>query len=1722
MINPEPEPCRSFAYFTIAPLNDVPLDGTIVTQSDYDESGEVEREDASGVLIQNTINVQPPINPPSGGISEEPPVEAATSNESILYDTVQDTYFSTRAGLVRRMGHFAAGLTPDGTADRIYVFGGFTGNAEAFTTNITPLVEAFDIATQTWEFTTDMPTARAFGQTVVSGNTVYCIGGIEIDPMTSQYVVSRKIEAFDTVTELWNTTLAPMPEDLGVAYGDAQIIDGNIYIVCGINTILNNSEPGDLSTKILRYSIADDEWATITPSDELLYARLTPFGWYRNPSFTQGDVQRYYVFGGSIPKPQEQIDAEVEAIVEELLVELQAFLLSSSYFQNLTEGEQEAFQAEKEQEIRDSVNVPAFIYLSTGFKFKGGSEVLNNGILTMDISDTVDDEWPILPKARDAGKAIYIAHQDSVYLIGGANQNQSTTLNRNESIDHIDDSYRKNTSLNRGRAYFAAVVIGDEIYFNGGLTSGHKPGWIEIDVQVFPEFVEALGTQSAGYLVTLRNDSGEILEDDVTVNVRGRLRMDELDSVLVDFLVTRGTDRALGGDGSGNAPETQGGSLGGAANSILDPNSDQFQFNAARKLTEDVLLFPILFSSNEFTVSAGIGGVTLLPRSEDPLADFEKLAEFINTLLGSTPETETFDGDLTRQELAALGDTLTTVKLPPTRLNSGSLRELYDVEAIFTIIDDFYFGQTVSELDFNIQQEIKSKIEQNIEGPDPEPPPPGGEGGAGEGEGGEEPPPFPPPPSEPPEEEEEVTLTSLLTLSHTSSPDPPFVPPPSSGGGTSGSGGASGPGGFPQSGQCLFCDNILPLGVTPRPQLPTVLVTFFNATDWVPQIKNRIVDNESKLQRVIDELERIDNEIPFGSSQLYGAMFEAARLLAGELLDDVKKSIYIASDNSQNLSLVTRDAAIEEVNSIDGDLKVPVVYTVFSTSFPLSIAALLQRAELGDIEKITQETGGQSTTLIESGFINEILNLTIGSATGGLGFGIYTKIIEFAELSAFTSMDLEFSLPPNTRGFVRFRHSKDGFNFGDLSERFEGSQTIDFVDFFAKSIEIEIVLTTGFTEGITPEYDTVATGVPKLLSITFEISGEKIDFIFLDKEDVLTNVQQLASTFEGDVPENADVEIGVAGSQSHDWRDFQSAARPPIKNLGKTFFIDRTDDVFNFVPQEFMTTLDEQLYTTVYGPWDPSAKVTVLRVVEASQVGSFTGAGSTVSGTGTSGEGSGAGTGGTGSGTGTSSNGGGQAAQVPSFEGGAFGGTSGGGGTGGTGGGGTGGTGSGSGSGSGSGEGGIEIGGTGGATQESTTVDVPVLSGFQLYARAGQVLFDTRQPPDAVFKLEIINSDKMRVGLRLINRLHTQSIAIEGVGYIYSTNDVKPVELSQVAPKAINVTISPQNPTSVDTIFALYDYVDLNGDPESGTIISWFKNGVQLIEIQGKTSFSNEDLTDVNKMAVNDKIFFSVQPSDGRDLGQTVFSPAVIITPTQPGAGGTQIVPYKDGAVFERFDTSSTFQVEYAFETEDVGTVEDGTVVRWIVNGETFKEGTFSELDLDENGVPIVTAKIIVPGESVGTVLAHTIGNTIQAEVTPKTTEITGLKVTTQEIIVVNTIPVAENVVIDPASPTQNSTLEVSYDIVDIDIDGGIQSDASEIRWYRALQAPPGGGGGQGIEGGGGTGGGEFEVVSELNNLTTVASSFLTPGEAWFAEVTPSDGQDLGIPVPSNVVVIQA
>ena len=98
------------------------------------------------------------------------------------------------------------------------------------------------------------------------------------------------------------------------------------------------------------------------------------------------------------------------------------------------------------------------------------------------------------------------------------------------------------------------------------------------------------------------------------------------------------------------------------------------------------------------------------------------------------------------------------------------------------------------------------------------------------------------------------------------------------------------------------------------------------------------------------------------------------------------------------------------------------------------------------------------------------------------------------------------------------------------------------------------------------------------------------------------------------------------------------------------------------------------------------------------------------------------------------------------------------------------------------------------------------------------------------------------------------------------------VHISNTPPTASDLAISPSKPLDTDTLRAIYTYSDIDGDPENGSEIRWYKNGVH------QPAFDDSLTVPDSATTATEYWHFTVKPCDGEDFGDLqTLSPAVPI-----------------------------------------------------------------------------------------------------------------------------------------------------------------------------------------------------------------------------------------------------
>tara|TARA_Y100000310_G_scaffold57488_2_gene52687 strand:+ start:20195 stop:23269 length:3075 start_codon:yes stop_codon:yes gene_type:complete len=438
---------------------------------------------------------------------------------------------------------------------------------------------------------------------------------------------------------------------------------------------------------------------------------------------------------------------------------------------------------------------------------------------------------------------------------------------------------------------------------------------------------------------------------------------------------------------------------------------------------------------------------------------------------------------------------------------------------------------------------------------------------------------------------------------------------------------------------------------------------------------------------------------------------------------------------------------------------------------------------------------------------------------------------------------------------------------------------------------------------------------------------------------------------------------------------------------------------------------------------------------------------------------------------------------------------------------------------------------------------------YYAYPRDGLIVMSSMLDynyKDGDFKIDVINTQTHKIGLRLTNKSYLKGLEIFGIGKMFTSGRSLDPPLDKVPPEAKNVVVSPNRPGVYSKMSVSYDFFDINFDKENTgkAVIKWYINDVHINYLDDFTtwndvdnandplfdkalSFTIADLatgeTVIEKAQVNgesilkvgDKVHYTIKVSDGDLLSGLVKSNVVQVFQEKPAVKEVVVKGLlPDGTITERITANNDAIVQFNFQS-DVD--ENETDIVWYVDGTEFKRGKVGD-EPGFGGCPITQicpAEVSVGNLQVGLVML----NEIFVQVTPVSRGIIGDTVQSDTVVVKNALPEVSEVALTPNSPNQFEDLFLKWEFFDFEIDAlddPSQTDTSTVQWFRKNPGAT-----------------DFEevadttslaqIVTNINGRTSVVSNSLVfVDQEWYAKVTPNDSLDDGIPVDSNIVTIHA
>jgi len=1666
---------KSYAHIVFAPVSpQQTVLESIKATSTYDQSGLVKREMSVCIIVKLT----------QGDFKKSDTITDIFSGALERYDiSLTSGSWESKSSMINPRGD----IVLENVGDKLYAIGGLSSAA------ISKFVEEYDPSTDAWLPKTGMVTPRFSSMSVVFNSKIYVIGGITAGFLANNLTTTAATEVYDPATDTWEVLAdMPFPLTMGVAHYMSVGGEDRIYVLCGMQEITEDGEIEIVNDSVIYYDIDNDEWVVDSSFSDLelaLFQRLSP------GSFVVGN--KVQVFGGAI-----------EIILEHIPVT------------GLAEQE-------------------------TGKKLIYPTDSFSYNVATKEI-DITDGDIDLLPRPRFRTR--YDSSGNNHFLVGGSD-NTTQTLKTFEKIDTSSSDYAltRLPDLTNGKAS-AGIAIADDagtdyLYLAGGYKSGRSSGFLQFRTEINTGGVLSRmrldGKQSVSVDIDLVDEGGTVPTGDITIKVRG----------FIEILDSNG--RPITGQ-----PE------GAQAVAALEENTEASQKVAADTVMDATAVYPVLFTQQEVVAKNGKATVTLLPRAEDLLralalneeGEIEVAQASATATTGSTE-----DADVELQvvegvervpyvlavELTVINDTYYGQTITKSILDAeasqtgvgvltGSVPDvIFVVDASTSVLNDF---EGVSVGDFNgdgtentildAQLAAFSAINQQLID---------GELGADA-------------------RVAIVTFNSTASILDMSSVDSKikFFAHPLDDENSD----------FEEDVNIALRSISVSEGSNYKAALAkTIELVKLMGTSSENGNVIFMSDGASDALDYQDEANELDSLV--SNVQAFGvgpnanltslqiidpnartferadALFDALGVL-GNVAKQCKKSVNVGvsmewTELSVGISLANIEVLRNEVNQFTADDGA----SLFSV-LPGALAQLEDpRVEtFSDIEWIPQvitEVGNNA------GSSQEVLNI-ITNLENTIPFGASAMLDSLDEAAQILS---DNDVDGITKSSYLFCDNESNMSRKTLDEVVELWRVIEqegetplVISSF--SVVSPPTLSSALNTVDSDELETLAneTGGNVITVLSGDFEDETVnlfagqvtgsmgygEYQFIWDIGSIVEINKISALFELFTNTNGSWKISVS-DDGYTYTEIEDTFNPNVEvafaNLLTRFikfeivlitgFSAFTDAEYELIPlpaspamtrieveyslpNENLLLLEDLSTSTV-----PQQVVVAVDAINTTNNEIVSGVAKSDSGNwldyqndaqlqiGQNGK-----------------------IFIP-----------------------------------------VRFGEENADREKLISINrftfrthferwdpdsVIILydsdgnqissDSFTAYAREGMIVFDSIPTGDVY--IDIRNQAVLKVGLRITNRSQVAPVDITGVGYMYSTNANLLPPVQAIPPVAVNVIISPDEPTSFTALTASYSFNDINDDDEviDERVIRWYINGVRreylddLVTWNDLTNrvdpiftnvftFDTTSLTTENEIIAaarrngqfilkkDDKVYYTLQVSDGNSVSILHKSEIVTIAEHPPTIESVTIKgKTPTGKVKATVTANDSAFVDFALLADGLS---GSPRITWTVNGEEFKTGSVSIVP----GISEIEADEINDFGTIGIAF----NNSLVVTVTPETDGASGEELASEELVVQNAIPEVDNVIVTPSSPSTSHTLNLFFQFNDADIDQGdaTQSNESIIKWFFADAST----------------GNDFQEVSELEGELNVPSTLTSRGQRWRATVEPFDGLDSGITVSSNIVTIR-
>jgi hypothetical protein len=363
--------------------------------------------------------------------------------------------------------------------------------------------------------------------------------------------------------------------------------------------------------------------------------------------------------------------------------------------------------------------------------------------------------------------------------------------------------------------------------------------------------------------------------------------------------------------------------------------------------------------------------------------------------------------------------------------------------------------------------------------------------------------------------------------------------------------------------------------------------------EWIPSVKSLLTNNAGTQEEVLQQINNLKNATPLGTSTMYDAIIAGDRILSDSAVDNSQKTIYVFTDNEASTSLASIQNVVDETNDIDGDKEVPIMVGNMAISDDAALSVKASRSDTKNINNLSFNTGGQSVTVVDESFLDDIVGIFYRSSVGSMGYGTYEFVKDFGEEVLINRISATFDIPSSDSNATwSIETSLDGYNYTAIDVIYNPTDSVTFENLLVRYIRFKIIMVSGISSSLIDEYGTTPD-TPSLDSIEVVFNANKVAYLYLNKEDVDISPYQITLAVDANEINNDQIKVGVAKSDAINWEDFSTESQPVVDQNGKVVIPIRfSQDVEDF-EHEPLRKVDNFVLRTKYGRWDQNATVIV-------------------------------------------------------------------------------------------------------------------------------------------------------------------------------------------------------------------------------------------------------------------------------------------------------------------------------------------------------------------------------------------------------------------------------------------------------------------------------------------------------------------------------------------------